>query len=206
MLGPKVSQQNIEHITASANPSKWHTRMPDLKENMIHQIRQSSSITPLSSSDAHMLIVGTFSGGIMGILTDLWLHIPVHSKLKCSVWPDTLLSSFSAIWATIAFLLDQTKWASLRSPHASVKLGCLWPWHWSFFKKIWLFTCCLMHLYPTLTDAIVTIQSALFTDYFVFLWTLVSVALHFLCIYIKAKWARVYIIFNQHWHKNIIFL
>lgn len=73
MPGPKISQQNLAlcntqpqltcrlpvlHPGAMSSPDKH-----DGKENVIHQTRPPSSITPWSSSDAHVFIVGFFRRG-----------------------------------------------------------------------------------------------------------------------------------------------
>lgn len=92
----KVYQQNIDHNTASANPSKWCTHEPDLKENIIHQTRQFSFIAPLSSSDDYMPIVGIFSGG-QGSLWAFWL-VCSYSFLDCN-------STVSVIHWLLCFLL-----------------------------------------------------------------------------------------------------
>ena len=85
----------------NTRPSTWN-----IKENMIHRTRPPSSIAPLSSSDAHMPIVGSF-------LTGLRLCSPICNKLGCTVYPDTFLSeptwTFSAIWETAVFGLDNTR-------------------------------------------------------------------------------------------------
>ena len=85
----------------NTRPSTWN-----IKENMIHRTRPPSSIAPLSSSDAHMPIVGSF-------LTGLRLCSPICNKLGCTVYPDTFLSeptwTFSAIWETAVFGLDHTR-------------------------------------------------------------------------------------------------
>ncbi len=55
------------------------------------------------------------------------LHGPVL-MLTCPVCPDTFLSwpalSFSEVQATVALPCDQTRWASLRSPCASMRPWC----------------------------------------------------------------------------------
>ena len=80
--GPKVSKQNIAksiklspsashlpivHPGAMCSSQVSNANAPshphDLKENGIHQTRPSSSIAQWSSSDAHILIIGDFSGG-----------------------------------------------------------------------------------------------------------------------------------------------
>ena len=82
-----------------------------------------------SSSDAHVPIVGALGSGrvSMGTLTSLQLCSPICNKLWCTVYSDTFLSepalTSSAIWATVARLLDRTTRASLRFPRASMSLG-----------------------------------------------------------------------------------
>lgn len=97
-----------------------------------------------------------------------------------TVCSDTFLSwaelRFSAIWATVGL----GKWDNLHSPHASVSLGCPYPWQPDFLlvlthciprtpHKTWRFRIqeLIVHLLPnishTLTGATVMIQSMLFT-------------------------------------------
>lgn len=59
----------IVHLDAISFSGKQHTcnfHLHDVKENVIHKTKPSSSNAPWSSSDAHVLIIAVFGSGQCG--------------------------------------------------------------------------------------------------------------------------------------------
>lgn len=68
-------------------------RTHDVKENVIQQIRSSSSIAPWSSFNAHLPIVGGFTGGEVSAWAATHCHRQQAVLLYCTMLSDTLYHS-----------------------------------------------------------------------------------------------------------------
>ena len=148
---PKVSKQNIAQIITlplpacpphivhpgvMCSPGKWRTstRLPTWCKRKRDWGDQATffhcSVVQFWCSCAHCWCFWRWTGVSMDTLTGVRLCSSIHNKLWYTVSSDTFVSeptlTSSAIWATVAHLLDQTMLAS-HSQRAWVSLGRLWP-------------------------------------------------------------------------------
>ena len=133
MAGPKAFQKNIsQSITLPlpsylfpivhpgamcssgkqrtlTRPSMWCKRTCDSPDQTTFF---NCSVVQFWCSHAHCRCFRKWTGVSISILTGLRLRSPIRNKLQCTVCSETILSepalTFSAIWATVAHLLDQT--------------------------------------------------------------------------------------------------
>lgn len=133
MAGPKVSYQDIAqsathcllqftfypivHTGARCFPGKRWTkpRHPhDVKEHVIDQTRPLSSIASWSTSDAHMAIVGAFSGE-QGSAWAPWLSAPYTTYCNALSIRTSMKPYGSLTYSSLSVASDHTGWRSLKS-------------------------------------------------------------------------------------------
>ena len=136
-MGFAPIRHNIPNIVLAPfwcwNSPDLHPCQPrDTKENTIHQTRPPFSI--FSMLTCSLLARSVRTGVSMDTLSGLWLCILIHNKLWCTAYSDTFLSepalTSSAIWRTLAHLLDRTTRPGLYFPRASMSHGRPWRYHW----------------------------------------------------------------------------